>query len=154
MSAAAPRLLMALRWKLGQLFGWDRPDRGIGTRVRTLRDRLPADLRDGERGPDLPGVPLTSVYQTHDEWAAEIANQTVHGVLHIGWVPDGSGGYRGRMAVLVKPTDCSAGSTWPGSSHFATSAYIPRSCVRSDNAGNRPAAAGPDNRLPMAIPSG
>ena len=23
-------------------------------------------------------------------------------VLHIGWVPDGAGGYRGQMAVLVK----------------------------------------------------
>ncbi|MFB9851453.1 DUF2867 domain-containing protein, partial [Micromonospora andamanensis] len=24
-------------------------------------------------------------------------------VMHIGWVPDESGGYRGQMAVLVKP---------------------------------------------------
>ena len=34
---------------------------------------------------------------------AEIANRTVHGVMHLGWVPDGTGGYRGQMAVLVKP---------------------------------------------------
>jgi len=27
----------------------------------------------------------------------------MHGVLHLGWVPDGPGGYRGQMAVLVKP---------------------------------------------------
>jgi hypothetical protein len=27
----------------------------------------------------------------------------VHGVLHLGWVSDGAGGYRGQMAVLVKP---------------------------------------------------
>ena len=27
----------------------------------------------------------------------------MHGVMHIGWVPDGSGGYRGQMAVFVKP---------------------------------------------------
>ena len=26
----------------------------------------------------------------------------MHGVLHLGWVPDGTGGYRGQMAVLVK----------------------------------------------------
>nr|MBA2295295.1 DUF2867 domain-containing protein [Actinomycetota bacterium] len=38
-----------------------------------------------------------------DEWAAEIANKTVHGVVHIGWVLDGTGRYRGQMAVLVKP---------------------------------------------------
>jgi hypothetical protein len=27
----------------------------------------------------------------------------MHGVLHLGWVPDRSGGYRAQMAVLVKP---------------------------------------------------
>ncbi len=27
----------------------------------------------------------------------------MHGVLHIGWVPDGNGGHHGQMAVLVKP---------------------------------------------------
>jgi len=27
----------------------------------------------------------------------------MHGVMHLGWVPDGTGGYRGQMAVLVKP---------------------------------------------------
>jgi hypothetical protein len=32
-----------------------------------------------------------------------MANRTVHGVMHVGWVPDGTGGYRGQMAVLVKP---------------------------------------------------
>jgi hypothetical protein len=32
-----------------------------------------------------------------------MANRTVHSVMHVGWVPDGTGGYRGQMAVLVKP---------------------------------------------------
>jgi Protein of unknown function (DUF2867) len=32
-----------------------------------------------------------------------MANRTVHGIMHLGWVPDGTGGYRGQMAVLVKP---------------------------------------------------
>ena len=27
----------------------------------------------------------------------------MHGVMHVGWVPDERGGYRGQMAVLVKP---------------------------------------------------
>ncbi len=99
----AGRVLFALRSKLGSLLGLDEPTSGIGGRVPTLRDRLPVDLREGPRGPDLHEVPFTSVFQAHDEWAAEMANKTVHGVLHIGWVPDGSGGYRGQMAVLVKP---------------------------------------------------
>ncbi|MGH3645791.1 MAG: DUF2867 domain-containing protein [Micromonosporaceae bacterium] len=95
--------LFAIRWKLGALLGWDRPDASIGVRVPTLRDRLPADLRDAAPGPDLRGVPFTSVYLTDNEWVAETANRTVHGVMHIGWVPDEAGGYRGQMAVLVKP---------------------------------------------------
>lgn len=102
-SSPVARVLFATRWKLGALFGWDKPDAGVGTRVQTLRDRLPVDLRDGTRGPDLRAAPLTSVYQTHDEWVAEMANRTVHGVMHIGWVADAAGGYRGQMAVLVKP---------------------------------------------------
>ncbi len=97
------RALWALRWKLGELLRLDGPDTGLGARVPTLRERLPADLRAGPAGPDFDRVPFTSVYQTEDEWAAEIANRTVHGILHLGWVPDGGGGYRGQMAVLVKP---------------------------------------------------
>jgi Protein of unknown function (DUF2867) len=97
------RALFALRWKLGELFGWDDPDTGLGARVPTLRDRLPADLRDGPTGPDPEALPFTPLYLADDEWAAEIANRTMHGVVHLGWVPDGDGGYRGQMAVLVKP---------------------------------------------------
>jgi uncharacterized protein DUF2867 len=97
------RTLFAIRWKLGELLGWDRPDAGLGSRVPTLRDRLPADLRDAPSGPDFDALPFTSLYQLDDEFAAEIANRTMHGVMHIGWVPDGTGGYRAQMAVLVKP---------------------------------------------------
>ncbi len=97
------RALFALRWKLGELFGWDDPRRGIGGRVPTLRDRLPADLRDGPTGPAFARLPFTPLYLTEDEWAGEIANETMHGIMHLGWVKDGSGGYRGQMAVLVKP---------------------------------------------------
>ena len=34
-------------------------------------------------------LPFTPLYLLEDEWAAEIANRTMHGVMHIGWVPDG-----------------------------------------------------------------
>jgi hypothetical protein len=101
--SSVSRTLFALRWKLGELLGWDDPGSGVGRRVSTLRARLPADLRDAPRGPDPGSVPMTSLYLTEDEWAAEMANRTVHSVMHIGWVPDGAGGYRGQMAVLVKP---------------------------------------------------
>jgi hypothetical protein len=97
----AARALFAIRWKVGKLLGWDDPDAGHGPQRPTLRDRLPVDLREAP-GPDFDKLPFTSLYQLHDEWAAEIVNRTVHGVMHIGWVPDGTGGYRGQMAVLVK----------------------------------------------------
>ena len=99
----AVRALWAIRRTAGQLLGWDDPDAGLGARVRTLRDRLPPDLRGARSGPEVRALPVTSLYLLHDEWAAEISNRTIHGVMHIGWVPDGTGGYRGQMAVLVKP---------------------------------------------------
>ncbi|MGN6814945.1 MAG: DUF2867 domain-containing protein [Solirubrobacterales bacterium] len=102
-SSAAVRALFAIRWKVGGLLGWDDPGSGLGSRVPTLRERLPADLRDGPSPPAPEGVPFSPLYVTNDEYAAEIANGTMHGVLHLGWVADGSGGYRGQMAVLVKP---------------------------------------------------
>ena len=102
-SPAVVRALFAIRWKLGELLGWDAPDAGLDSRVPTLRDRLPADLRDGPSGPEFDGLPFKSLYLTDDEWAAEIANRTMHGVLHVGRVPDGTGRYRAHMAVLVKP---------------------------------------------------
>ena len=94
--------LWAIRWKVGELLGWDSLDAGLGSRVPTLRDRLPADLRESP-GPEFDALPFTSLYLLDDEWAAETANRTMHGVMHLGWVPDGIGGYRGQMAVLVKP---------------------------------------------------
>ena len=102
-SSRAVRTLFALRWKLGEVFGWDDPDAGVGSRVPTLRERLPADLREGPSGPEFEALPFTSLYLLEDEFAAEVANKTMHGVMHLGVVPDGTGGYRGQMAVLVKP---------------------------------------------------
>jgi uncharacterized protein DUF2867 len=100
--SGAVRALFAIRWKLGEVLGWESSDAGLGSRVGTLRERLPADLREAGSGPEFHGLPFTPLYMLEDEWAAEIANRTMHGVLHLGWVPDGEGGYRGQMAVLVK----------------------------------------------------
>ena len=100
--ARAARALWLIRVKAGRLLGLDRADSGLGGRVPSLRDRLPAELRDAP-ATDFAVREFTSLYQLDNEWAAEIANQTMHGVMHLGWVPDGAGGYRGQMAVLVKP---------------------------------------------------
>ncbi|MEU8514019.1 DUF2867 domain-containing protein [Kitasatospora sp. NPDC048722] len=102
-SSLVYRALFAIRSQLGRLLRLDDADGGVGARVPSLRDRLPADLLAAPRGPDSDSLPFRSVYLLPDEWAAELANRTVHAVLHLGWVPDGTGGYRGQMAVLVKP---------------------------------------------------
>ncbi len=102
-SSGASRVLFAIRWRLGELLRWDNPGAGIGSRVPTLRDRLPPDLRNAP-GPNFDALPFSPLYLTEDEFAAEVANRTMHGVMHIGRVADATGGgFRARMAVLVKP---------------------------------------------------
>jgi len=100
-SSRPARALFAIRWKVGELLGWDESD-DAGSGAPSLRDRLPADLRDGPRGPQPGTLPFTPLYLLADEWAAEVANRTVHAVLHLGWVPDDVGGHRGELAVYVK----------------------------------------------------
>src|SRR5437879_871911 len=60
-ASRAVRALFAIRWKIGAVLGWDGADAGVGSRVPTLRDRLPADLRDGSSGPDFDALPFTSL---------------------------------------------------------------------------------------------
>jgi len=96
------RTLFAIRWQVGALLGWDTQDAGLGSRVPTLRDRLPADLREASSGPVFTALPFKSLYLIENEWAAEIANRTMHGVMHIGRIQDKTG-WRAQMAVLVKP---------------------------------------------------
>ena len=112
-ASRAVRALWTIRWKAGELLGWDGPDAGLGSRVPTLRDRLPTDLRAAPSGPEFRALPFAPLYLLHDEWAAEIANRTMHGVMHVGWVPDGAGGYCGQLAVLVKPNGL------PGTAYMA-----------------------------------
>ncbi|WP_131739330.1 DUF2867 domain-containing protein [Actinomadura roseirufa] len=101
--SAPARFLFAVRWKLGALLGWDKARAGLGTRVASLRDRVPDDLRATVDGADSGGTPLTPVYELPDESVRELANKTVHTVMHLGWAPGRDGDHELRMAVLVKP---------------------------------------------------
>ncbi|MDQ4113634.1 MAG: DUF2867 domain-containing protein [Actinomycetota bacterium] len=101
---AAYRLLFAVRWGLGRMLGADEDEHGLGRRVASLRDRLPEDLLD-HTAPERDTSPFQPLYLTDREYAAEIANRTMHGVLHLGWVEDESApeGYSAQMSVLVRP---------------------------------------------------
>lgn len=95
------RFLFGLRWKLGEWFGWDRPERGLRTWSPRLADRV------GEASAPIlarsSASPLSPVYRSSHEAASELANATVHGVMHLGWVRGDDGDYELHVAVLTKP---------------------------------------------------
>jgi hypothetical protein len=74
-----------------------------GTSETSLAGRLPEDLRETAADEDFRSLPFSPLYRTDVEAAAEISNQTVHGVMHLAWVDRGEGRYQGQMAVYVKP---------------------------------------------------
>src|SRR5690242_7548820 len=66
------RLLWEARFKLGGLLGWDDSKAGVGSRVPSLRERLPDDLREAPCGPAFDSLPFTSLYLLDNEFAAEM----------------------------------------------------------------------------------
>lgn len=73
-----------------------------GTGEMSLLERLPDDLRGTADDVDFGSLPFVPLYRTDDEFAAEIWNRTMHGVMHLAWVDQGDGTYQGQMAVYVK----------------------------------------------------
>ena len=74
-----------------------------GTSETSLAGRLPDDLRGTVADVEFGSLPFVPLYRTDDEFAAEVSNQTVHGVMHLAWVEQGEDRYQGQMAVYVKP---------------------------------------------------
>jgi Protein of unknown function (DUF2867) len=110
------RFLWNLRDLLGEWFDLGRISTGAGvgadaggrftipgTGENSLAERLPDDLRGSATEFDWSTLPFVSLYRTADEYAAEISNRTVHGVMHLAWADHGDGCYQAQMAVYVKP---------------------------------------------------
>jgi hypothetical protein len=106
------RLLWGMRDRLGEWFDLGRVSATVsgdnrlpipGTREFSVGDRLPDDLRGSANGVHFDHLPFVPLYRTENEFAAEISNQTVHGVAHVAWVDRGDGRYQPQMAVYVKP---------------------------------------------------
>jgi hypothetical protein len=74
-----------------------------GKNETSLAGRLPEDLLGTVADLDFGSLPFVPLYRTDVEFAAEISNKTVHGVMHLAWVDQGEGRYQGQMAVYVKP---------------------------------------------------
>jgi hypothetical protein len=114
--SSATRFLWQLRDRLGAWFrlgrisvpagAADPADHQLpipGTTETSLSARLPEDLRDTATDADFGPLPFVPLYRTDVEAAAELSNQTVHGVAHLAWADRGEGRYQGQMAVYVKP---------------------------------------------------
>jgi hypothetical protein len=97
------RVLWGVRDRLGKWFGLDTIAAAATSTGTSLTDRLAADLRDTAADVHFGSVPFTPLYRTDDEFAAEVSNRTMHGVMHLAWVDQGDGRYQGQMAVYVKP---------------------------------------------------
>jgi Protein of unknown function (DUF2867) len=102
----ATRALFALRFRLGAWFGWDDTTSKLpvpGRTEATLSARVPENMRDTTTRPVVvSSTTFIPLYRTDDEWAAELSNRTVHAVVHLAWVDQGEGVYRGQMGVYVK----------------------------------------------------
>ena len=111
------RVLWGVRDRLGSWFGLGRISAPVdsdsddaagklpipGTNETSLTDRLPDDLRNTAGDLKFTFLPFAPLYRTDVEFAAELSNQTVHGVMHLAWVDQGEGRYQCQMAVYVKP---------------------------------------------------
>jgi DMSO/TMAO reductase YedYZ molybdopterin-dependent catalytic subunit len=111
------RFLWRLRDRLGRWFDLGRISAPIGngrdaaagklpipgTSETSLTGRLPDDLRNTAVDLDFGSLPFAPLYRTDVEFAAELSNRTVHGVMHLAWVDQGEARFQGQMAVYVKP---------------------------------------------------
>jgi hypothetical protein len=108
------RVLWRIRDRLGSWFDLGRISAPVerdaedklaipGNEETSLATRLPEDLRGTAADLKFASLPFVSLYRTDTEFAAEVSNKTVHGVMHLAWVDQGGGRYEGQMAVYVKP---------------------------------------------------
>ena len=92
--------LLAFRFFLGRLFGWDRTP--IDPKASFLSRLSEEDRRNSEVEPGTRAGSFLQLYQFANEALAEIRNSTVHGWLCTALVPRANG-YRFYMAVYVRP---------------------------------------------------
>ncbi|MDX6624863.1 MAG: hypothetical protein QOE75_2795 [Solirubrobacterales bacterium] len=106
------RLLWRARDRLGAWFDLGRissPNGGgdgppiPGTGETSLAGRLPEDLRGTAADIDFGSLPFKPLFRTPVEFAAEVGNQTMHGVMHLAWAKRDEERYQAEMAVYVKP---------------------------------------------------
>jgi len=109
------RLLWRLRDRLGAWFDLGRISAPVGAggdgselpipdaAGTSIRERLPDHLRGTASDVHFDSLPFVPLYRTDSEFAAEVSNQTVHGVMHLAWAELSPDRFQAQMAVYVKP---------------------------------------------------
>ncbi len=149
--SAAARALWRLRDRLGRWFSLGRISTtadgdGLpipGTGETSLTGRLPEDLRDTATGVGFGSLPFVPLFRTDDEFAAEVSNRTVHGVMHLAWVEQGEGRYTGQMAVYVKPRGAFGRAYMAAIKPFRHAIVYPALLRQVERTWNRPASRRP-----------
>ncbi len=120
--SAVVRALFAVRWKLGELLGWDEQASGTGARVATLRDRLPADLRDGPAPPRSSAGACRSARCTSPTTSGRRRSPIGRCMASCtsGGCPTGLAATAARWRSWSSATVCWGTPTWPRSCRFAT----------------------------------
>jgi len=105
------RFLVILRVFLGGIFGLDQNINSLpipGCDETSLKDRLSVEDRNrslAESGGE--GAPNDSIWRTvylyENEMLTELSNNTVHALMHFGWVQKFGKFFTARLAVYAKP---------------------------------------------------
>ncbi len=113
--------LFTIRYKLGELLGWDDDVNTLaipGCAETSLRERLSVeeelelahweqahhteDSMDDQSSASSMDLAFKPILRSETEFASELSNNTVHAVMHLGWVQQGPNSYRGQLRVYVK----------------------------------------------------
>lgn len=73
-----------------------------GCSETSLRQRLPADLIAASDDVFGSKTNWRQVFVLDNEAAVEFSNSLLHAIVHLGWVAQPNGQYRGQMGVYVK----------------------------------------------------
>lgn len=98
--------LFNLRKKMGETFGWDEKHvaRPIpGCTETSVKERLKTDVQPTAPALDVHDTAVfTPVYAEETEVLYETSNDTVHALLHLGWVSADEETFTVQMAVYAK----------------------------------------------------
>jgi SAM-dependent methyltransferase len=104
------RSLIFLRVYLGEMFGLDKNINSLpipGCRENSIKDRLSVEDRkrslaeSSEEGAPNKGIWRT-VYLYENEMLTELSNDTVHALMHFGWVHKSGNYFTAQLAVYAK----------------------------------------------------